>query len=106
MVPPPSDDDADRFAPWCVATFAASLTAASPNTVIAYRSDVDQFAEWAGRSGVEHPAAVDRLLLRRYVAALTTRRLAKRTVARKVAALRRYFGWARRTGLCLSLIHI
>ena len=40
------------------------------------------------------PAGVDRLVLRRYVAFLTTRRYAKRTIARKVAALRRYFALA------------
>ena len=84
---------------WRVDDFAASLTAASANTVAAYRSDVSQFAEWAGRGSVMSPSGVDRLLLRRYVAALTTRRLAKRSIARKAAALRRYFGWARRAGL-------
>jgi len=84
---------------WRVGDFTASLTAAAGNTVAAYRSDVTQFATWAGRSGVVEPAGVERLLLRRYVAALTTRRLAKRTIARKVAALHRYFDWARRAGL-------
>ena len=43
-------------------------------------------------------AAVDRVLLRRYLAHLTTRRYAPRSVARKAAALRRYFGWLRRVG--------
>jgi site-specific recombinase XerD len=41
---------------------------------------------------------VDRLLLRRYLAFLTTRRYARRTIARKAAALRRYFHWLARTG--------
>jgi integrase/recombinase XerC len=100
MAPPPITDDApDVAASWRIADFAASLTAASPNTVVAYRSDVAQLAEWVARSDVTTPAGVDRLLLRRYVAALTTRRLAKRTIARKVAALHRYFDWARRAGL-------
>jgi len=94
MAAPLTDADA-----WRVDDFAASLTASSAHTVAAYRSDVSQFAEWAGRGNVASPAAVDRMLLRRYVAALTTRRLAKRSIARKAAALRRYFGWARRTGL-------
>jgi site-specific recombinase XerC len=39
------------------------------------------------------------LLLRRYVAHLTTRRLAKRTIARKVAALRKYGRWLMRTDI-------
>ena len=78
---------------------ATSSSPASPpssaNTVVAYRSDVAQFVDWAGRGASSRRRDVDRLVLRRYVASLTTRRLAKRTVARKVAALRRYFGWAR-----------
>jgi site-specific recombinase XerD len=83
---------------WDVEDFASSLTSASANTVAAYRSDVRAFVDWAARAGVDEPRAVDRLLLRRYVAYLTTRQYAKRSVARKVAALRRYFGWMRRTG--------
>ena len=83
---------------WRVDGFVASLTSASPNTHAAYRSDVVGFAEWAGRLGIEDPAAVDRLVLRRYVAHLFTRQFARRSVARKVAGLRRYFGWLQRTG--------
>jgi site-specific recombinase XerD len=37
--------------------------------------------------------------LRRYLAYLSTRRLARRSIARKAAALRRYFGWLARTGV-------
>jgi site-specific recombinase XerD len=37
-------------------------------------------------------------MLRRYLANLATRSYARRTVARKVSALRRYFDWLRRTG--------
>ncbi|MFZ4811282.1 MAG: tyrosine-type recombinase/integrase [Ilumatobacteraceae bacterium] len=84
---------------WRVDDFAASLTAASGHTVSAYRSDVHAFAEWAERGGVRAPDGVDRLLLRRYVAHLTTRRLAKRTIARKVAALRKYGRWLMRTDI-------
>jgi site-specific recombinase XerD len=42
------------------------------------------------------PAEVDRLLVRRYLAMLTTRQAARRTMARKASALRRYFAWLRR----------
>jgi site-specific recombinase XerD len=76
----------------------ASLTSVSPATVVAYRRDVDDFTEWAERGGAAGPGAVERALLRRYLAILTTRRYAKRTIARKTAALRRYFAWLSRTG--------
>ena len=84
---------------WHVDRFVGSLNSASEHTVTAYRSDVAHFIAWAQRGGVDGPDGVDRLLLRRYVASLGVRRLAKRTIARKVAALRRYFRWTRATGL-------
>jgi site-specific recombinase XerD len=83
---------------WEFDAFGQSLTAASANTIVAYRADLVAFAAWAERSGHMDPATVDRLVLRRYLAHLSTRRYAKRTIARKAAALRRYFDWCRRTG--------
>lgn len=84
---------------WHIEEFARSLTASSAHTVAAYRGDVASFVEWASRAGVDAPQQVDRLLLRRYVSYLTTRRYAKRSVARKVSSLRRYFGWLRSSEL-------
>ncbi len=53
-----------------------------------------------GPDGVARPgpADVDRLMLRRYLAYLATRRYARASIARKAAALRAYFGWCRRRG--------
>jgi len=82
---------------WCIDAFVASLTSSSQNTALAYRSDIAGFVEWAQRLGLDGPAGVDRLVLRRYVASLSTRQFARRSVARKVAALRRYFDWLRRS---------
>ena len=84
---------------WHDAEFLGSLSSVAPRTVEAYRRDLAGFAEWAERGGVQGPDGVDRLLLRRYVAHLATRRYAKRSIARKVSALRRYFRWATRRGL-------
>lgn len=83
---------------WRVDDFVASLTAASANTRHAYRRDVEAFVVWAGRLGLAGPSEVDRKVLRRYLAHLTTRQYAKRTIARKASALRRWFDWLRRTG--------
>jgi len=90
-VPDGSDD-------WSIAEFTASLTSAAPATVTAYRADLAAFVDWAGRLGVVAPGAVTRTTLRRYVAHLTTRGLARRSVARKASSLRRYFAWRARTG--------
>lgn len=73
-----------------------SLGGRSPATVTAYRRDVTAFTAWAERSGAAGPEGVDRLLLRRYLAYLSTRRYARATVARKAAAIRSYFDWVRR----------
>jgi site-specific recombinase XerD len=84
--------------PWDVDGFVRSLTGAAPNTLAAYRRDVAAFVAWVDRGGVDRPDRVDRITLRRYLAHLTTRRYARRSIARKAAALRRYFAWLRRTG--------
>ena len=84
---------------WEQDAFVRSLSSLSPNTVEAYRRDVRDFVVWAERARLNGPAAVDRLVLRRYLAFLGPRRMAKRSIARKAAALRRYFGWLARTGV-------
>jgi site-specific recombinase XerD len=83
---------------WQVDDFERSLTNVSTNTSAAYRRDVEGFVTWATRAGIGEPAAVDRIVLRRYLAYLSTRELASRSIARKAAALRRYFGWLRHVG--------
>ena len=84
---------------WRIEQFAASLPLAQ-STVSVYRRDVERFAEWATRGSVTDPTQVDLGLLRRYLAHLRTRGLASRTMARTASSLRRYFGWAERTGVC------
>ena len=83
---------------WNVDAFSRSLGGLSPETVRAYTGDVRAFVQWAGRGGVSDPSDVDRLVLRRYLAYLSTRRQARTTVARKAAALRCYFAWSARRG--------
>jgi integrase/recombinase XerC len=85
-------------ADWDVPGFSAWLGGRAAATRKAYVSDVTAFAEWMSRSGVDGPEGVDRLSLRRYLASLGTRRLARATIARKAAALRCYFAWLCRQG--------
>src|SRR6266540_2975586 len=83
---------------WRIAEVAASLTAVAPNTSAAYQRDLAGFVEWASRAGLAGPAEVDRIVLRRYLAFLTTRGFAPRSRSRKASALRRYFAWLHHIG--------
>ncbi len=74
--------------------FVRSHSSLSGRTLSAYETDVRLFAEWVARSSIDSPAGVTRTLVRRYVAALSTREFARRSIARKAAALRKYYGWA------------
>lgn len=78
---------------WRIDDFAHALTSLSANTVAAYTSDVRSFASWCARSDVIEPGAVKRTTIRRYLAHLTTRQFARRSIARKTAAIRRYYKW-------------
>jgi integrase/recombinase XerC len=104
------DGEADSSAPsssstepeghdaWRLDSFARSLSSLSDRTVDAYVTDVRGFATWCGRAGIVSPVDVRRTAARRYVAFLTTRGFARRSIARKVAALRRYYRWLVRVG--------
>jgi len=85
--------------PWRLDDFVRAQTSLSDNTRSAYRSDVRLFVDWVARLKIDDPSAVTRIVLRRYVAALSTREYARRSIARKAASLRRYFAWAAAEGL-------
>ena len=90
-------DPAASARSWLVEEFSEALSL-SVGTIDVYRRDVRDFASWCARSGVDGPSGPDRALVRSYLAHLNTRRYAPRTVARKLAALRRYFDWLVRRG--------
>ena len=83
---------------WNVDAFVSSVPLAA-STLDVYARDVRDFATWVERSGLDGPGSVTRATVRAYLAFLTTRRYASRTIARKAASLRRYFAWMARSGL-------
>jgi integrase/recombinase XerC len=87
---------------WRLRDFTRAHTSLSERTRSAYESDVRLFAVWVARSQVDAPAGVTRTLVRRYIASLSTREFARRSIARKAAALRRYYGWALAEGLATT----
>jgi integrase/recombinase XerC len=87
---------------WHVDAFVASLASLAPSSRQAYAHAVSSFANWADEAGLAGPAAVDRKVVRRYLAHLAStvepRPRSPRTIARDLSALRRWFGWLRRHG--------
>ena len=98
-------DDPDGLAPaarHALEAFVAQLRderGLSVHTVAAYRRDMTQFLQFAGRAGVNDPAHVEPLLLRRFLALQRTRGLAAASISRKAAALRTGFRFLARRGL-------
>lgn len=87
---------------WPVEPFTRSLTRASPHTRRAYEHDVREFVTWAERGGCPEPAGLDHRVLRRYLAYLTTRGLARSTIARKAASVRAYSRYLSRHAVIAS----
>jgi len=81
---------------WRLEGWLRSLSGASDQTRRAYCSDVVQFIAWALREGVAaEPLAIDHHMVRQFLQK-TRPEYADASMARKVSALRMYFGWLRR----------
>jgi integrase/recombinase XerC len=83
---------------WDVDGLVVSLAGRSEHTRRAYEHDAREFVAWAERGGCGDPAALDHKTLRRYLAYLDTRGFARRSVARKAAAVRALLAHLRREG--------
>jgi integrase/recombinase XerC len=84
---------------WLLSRFQLSLTSVSEATRRAYLQDITAFTTWAERGAAHSPVEVTRVLLRRYLASLSSRSMSKRTMARAVSSLRRYFGFLHQSGV-------
>ena len=63
----------------------------SPNTVSSYRRDLRSFFAFAAESGVSDLVSIDRRLVRRYIADLSSREFASRSIARRASAVRAFY---------------
>jgi integrase/recombinase XerD len=70
----------------------------SPQTVRGYSSDLARYLEWAERTGAD-PLGSDPRILRRYLAELDRARYARRTIARRLSAIRSLFAYLNREGV-------
>ena len=81
-----------------VPAFVSSLHGVSESTAAVYQRDVNAFVAWSVELGVGDISRVDRRQIRRYLGYLDQAEYARRTIARKMSALRRFFAWARLRG--------
>ncbi|MDZ7577232.1 MAG: tyrosine recombinase XerC [Candidatus Nanopelagicales bacterium] len=81
--------------------FGAYLASQAGNreaTVRAYVSDMAELFDFLRERGVSDPDALSSQDLRAWLADMTARGLARNTVARRIAATRRFTAWATRSG--------
>jgi integrase/recombinase XerD len=71
--------------------------ALSPNTVRAYASDLARFAEWADRSHLD-PMSLTAPVMRRYLAEMDRAHYSRRTIARRLSAVRSWYAYLRLEG--------
>lgn len=69
----------------------AAERSASEHTVVAYRRDLHQFSQFVVDHGVTEWSAVSVPMARQYLAALGRQYQSRRTVARKISAVRSFF---------------
>ena len=74
---------------------------ASPNTIIAYRDDLEQFLDYFSPPGTAppHPREFDALMLREWLGALYDHKLHVTSIRRKLAAVRSLFKFMVRSGV-------
>jgi integrase/recombinase XerD len=72
--------------------------ALSPNTVRAYSADLARFLEWAERAA-EDPLHLPPTSMRRYLAEMDRARYSRRTIARRLSAVRSFYAYLRLTGV-------
>ena len=79
--------------------FSSTLTGVSESTAAVYHRDLTAFGTWLIEMGADDLSVIDRRVVRRYLAHLDQESYARRTVARKMSAIRRFFRWARIEGV-------
>lgn len=96
--------DSEQKTKYLVERFVVHLTherGLSPNTARAYRADLQRFMEWAERLSLD-PLTVSHRQMRLYLAELDAARYARRTISRRLSAVRAFFDFLMREGMVTS----
>jgi len=70
----------------------------SPHTVRAYAADLARYLEWSERTGID-PIALSHRQMRSYLAELDRAKYARRTIARRLSAIRTFFAYLHTQGI-------
>lgn len=91
----------------CSPAFLASLDAfrtyqnvelgLSPNTLLAYRRDLERFGAYLQRRGIDRPQDLSPVVIQGHLIELTAARLNESTIARHVVAIRNWLRWMHET---------
>lgn len=71
----------------------------SPNTVLSYQKDLEQFFSYSGFDGGSEESAVNAQHIREWIIHLMENGNTARTTNRKISALKRYFGYLLKEGI-------
>jgi site-specific recombinase XerD len=71
----------------------------SRNTLKAYQGDLAEFLAFAGTNKAEKPEALDRPLMRGYIASVSGRKVSRNTLLRKISSLRSFLRYLIENGL-------
>ncbi len=83
---------------WGIDRFVRSLANLSEATALAYRDDTIRFRDWCLELGLVAPQAIQRPVVRAWMADLARSGLTASSMARRLAGVRRYFGYLRSAG--------
>jgi site-specific recombinase XerD len=70
----------------------------SKNTIKAYQFDLGEFLAYASAAKAASPAAMDRMLMRGYIAHISDRKVSRNTLLRKISAVRSFAQYLLETG--------
>ncbi len=85
---------------WNLKSFEKTLVSVSSATKTSYMGDIAGFKKWVrAEYELTHPAGLKKIHIRGYLTSLTNNQYARKSIARKLSSLKRYFNWAKRTGL-------